>query len=196
MAQQDTIGEFVATLPRAQFIATEYTKVGKVQGRGPDKRRRGNSRVAWSLICGFSYLALCERSLDVARTIDTSELECKTVDAQTAALAHSEVCASLVKSIAGENTSTTDDAFEPLIVAGEIVQGSRVHVESGLVYLQALRIHERTIDDAEPLLLTKSAPKTIAKARLRKRLPIGRYVSMRLTPEQAPRFSFTERVSA
>jgi len=194
LKQNRAVAEFVATIPRARFVSCEYTKVGKVQGRGEDKRRRGNARVLLSVICGFSYRRLCERSLDALWAVDPSDVLCDVVDSQSAKLGWEELRESLERSIAGENESTTDEAFAPLIVDGEVIPGARVHVESGTVYLQALRVHEKTVINAEPLRPANSSPKTIAKRRLRKRLPIGRYISIRLSPGQEPRFSFTSEV--
>lgn len=184
------IGQWVATLPRARFMSVDYTKVGKVQGKGDDKRRRGNERVRLTVLCGFSYENLCIRSAG-ALAIATPEPSDEYTAADAMA-AHAELLESLRRSAVGANSSTTDGTYDPLVVNGEAVQGASVHEETGDVYLHCLVIHRQVLIEAEPLLPVKSKGKTIAKRRLRERLPVGRYAMLRITPEQQPLFSYTE----
>jgi hypothetical protein len=102
--------------------------------------------------------------------------------------------ADLQSTVDGTNESTTDHVFEPLVRDGQTVRGARVYVgnpdplqnasEPGTIYLQGLVIGERVLEVAAngPAPETKSAPETVAKASLRRRLPVSRYVSYRLTP--------------
>lgn len=100
---------------------------------------------------------------------------------------------SLRSSEAGTNTSTTDDVYEPLVVNGETVRGARVYVgnpngedaaDPGTIYLSGLMIGRKVLDPAPngPKPASKSAPVSVAKSALRKTLPIGRYVSFKLSP--------------
>jgi hypothetical protein len=105
--------------------------------------------------------------------------------------ARAELTDSFDKTLAGTNESTTDHVYEPLLVNGEVVRGSRVYVGNpngqdaatpGTVYLQGLKIGERVLDAAPngPVPASQSNPKTVAKGVLRSRLPVARYVSYKL----------------
>lgn len=120
-----------------------------------------------------------------------------------------ELTESYGKTLAGTNESTTDAVFEPLTVDGEIVRGARVYKcvagtaddageprvckcrdctgdakapLKGTVYLQGLRVHTTVITPAKngPAPEPNSAPKTIAKNEITRRLPVSKYVSYRL----------------
>jgi len=109
--------------------------------------------------------------------------------------ARAELIDSLRKSEAGLNESTTDDVYEPLTVNGETVRGARVYKGNpnanaedaapvGTIYLQGLMIGRKVLDPAPngPKPASKSAPVSVAKAALRSTLPVGKYVSFKLTP--------------
>jgi hypothetical protein len=102
-----------------------------------------------------------------------------------------ELTDSFDKTLAGTNESTTEHVYEPLVVNGETVRGSRVYTGNpngqdaatpGTVYLQGLKIGERVLDAAPngPVPASQSAAKTVAKNVLRSRLPVARYVSYKL----------------
>jgi len=101
--------------------------------------------------------------------------------------------ADLQSTVDGTNESTTDHVFEPLVMDGQTVRGARVYVgnpngenasEPGTIYLQGLVIGEKVLEVAAngPAPESKSAPESVAKSVLRRRLPVSRYVSYRLTP--------------
>lgn len=101
---------------------------------------------------------------------------------------------SLDRSIAGNNTSTTDDVFEPLVVDGVKVRGVRVYsgptnkdqkpaAPVGTIYLQGLKLSQ-TVVEAAPngYWETQSGPVTVARRFVEKQLPSGRYVQYKLDP--------------
>lgn len=107
-----------------------------------------------------------------------------------------------------ESESTTKHVYEPLVVDGQTVRGARVYrcvadkvvageikechcrecsgdskaPLDGTVYLQGLQIGSKVIDPAPngPVPASKSGPVVVAKNALRRKLPVGRYVSYRL----------------
>ena len=113
------------------------------------------------------------------------------------AVALQELRDSFDKTLNGTNTSTTDHVFDTLEVDGEKVSGGRVYVGggdatdpktpvAGTIYLQGLKIASKVIEEAEngKAPASKSGGKTVAKNLIRRRLPVGRYVSYRLQPGQ------------
>ena len=187
-----------AAMPACTFSSIEYTKVGKEQGRGAAKQVVGNDLVKQVFLLGFKYQNLCQRSLTLLDTLDPEALLAEwnntvgglPIDRATLDLAISEVRESLTLSRDGENESSTDDVFEPYIVNGEAVRGGRVYVGGtaspvGTLYLQGLLISSTVLErgnEAKPRAYREA--RTAAKDALRRILPIGKYVSYRLTPEQ------------
>jgi hypothetical protein len=121
--------------------------------------------------------------------------------------ARAELAESLSLSRDGENEATTDHVYDPLVVDGETVRGARVykcikdntegHVCKcrnctgderaplpGTIYLNGLKIAEKVLTPAVngPVPAAQSAPKSVAKNMLRKRLPIARFVAYVLEP--------------
>ena len=125
----------------AVFTSVEYTKKGKPRGRGENKKIFGDDRSKLVMITGFSYLALCERSVKVLDNLSNSEIlteaherdlrDSKTgelVGPEDVLLAREELRESLVLSSCGENKATHDHVFEQLIVDDKPVRGSKVYL--------------------------------------------------------------------
>jgi hypothetical protein len=187
-----------AAMPACTFSSIIYRKVGKEQGRGAAKQVVGNDLVKQVFLLGFRYDNLCQRSLDVLATIDLTALLAEwggtvgghPIDLAGLEQARLEVEESLRLSRDGENDSTTDDVFEPFIVDGETVRGGRVYVGGtaspvGTLYIQGLLISSTTLEAGNPAKpRAYREARTAAKDALRRLLPVGKYVSYRLTPEQ------------
>lgn len=190
------------------FTGLITTKVGKEVGAGAAKKRYGDDQVHVVLYTGFSYESLCTRSLDALNKLDIldtlKEITTKgltgfvkgvpvAITVEDVVTAVSELKESLSLSAKGENESTTDEVYEPLVVNGETVRGSRVYVGPkdptktpaapvGTIYLQGLKIGEKVLSPAPngPIPASKSGPVVVVKDLLRSRLPISRYVSYKL----------------
>lgn len=113
--------------------------------------------------------------------------------------ARTELVESLTKSVNGTNESTTDHVYEGLVVDGKSVRGCRVYkgqtpeaeargdkapAKPGTIYVQGLQISSKVITPAPngPKPASQSSAKVVAKALLRRCLPISRYVSYKLEP--------------
>lgn len=203
------------------FTGLVTTKKGKEVGKGADKKVYGNDQVHVLILTGFKYDGLVRRSLEQLPNISADDViaalaeKGHTVTEADVEEARNELSESYNKSLSGTNVSTTDHVFEPLVVDGETVRGSRVYkcvkdtvnVETnelyeckcrncnpgdlkaplpGTVYLQGLQIKSTVLVPGpngkapEP----KSAPKTLAKNELTKKLPISKYVQYTLEPGQ------------
>lgn len=191
---------------------------GFERGRGAGKLRYADALVHDVIVTGFSYRKLKARDLLKLEAITDSDLQALVSGAheaydnprlKTAALvgltiddyrlALAELIDSCKKSIAGTNTATHDDVFEPLVVSGLKVPGARVYVgpsststkkpasKPGTVYLSGLRVGRKVLE--EPANgwgpKGKSGVKATAKRLVAKLavLPSSRYVSYRLDPE-------------
>jgi hypothetical protein len=180
---------------------SNYKRVGEeVKGV-----RYGDDTINALVVAGFSYTSLLERSLDILVHGDTDQIleQIATIDKATFAEAKAEVKASFEKSLRGENTSTTDHVRDPVIVDGEIIQGSWVykcvagtdHVchcrtctgdetqpAPGTIEFKGLEVWSRIIvpgqNGRRPPV--KSAPLTIAKNAIKKELPISKLRQYRL----------------
>jgi len=200
-----------AAKPGATFTGLIITKEGEFRGRGADKKLYGNDTVHVTVITGFSYPSLVQRSLEQLDgmsnqdVIDSATKKGVILTADDVATAREELRASFKATLAGENESTTDAVYEPLVQDGETVKSARVYKctgeptckcrnctgdekqpVKGTIYLQGIKVHETVLKAAPngPVPAAKSAPKTVAKNILRSRLPISKYVSFRLEPGQ------------
>jgi hypothetical protein len=194
-----TAAALAEAMPSCTFSSVVYRKVGKTQGRGAEKKVVGNDLVKQVFLLGFRYDNLCQRSMDLLATIDPDALLAEwggtvgghSIDRATLDAALAEVRESLTLSRDGENTSTTDDVFESFMVDGEPVRGARVYVGGaaspvGTLYIQGLLISSTVLEKGGiPKPHVYREARTAAKDAIRRLLPVGRYVSYRLTPEQA-----------
>lgn len=217
-ANSAKLADILADARVGTFTGLVTTKVGIERGSKGNKVRYGDDTVHVCFFTGFKYLGLVQRSLDALATISDADVladaQAKGVKAWSGrgknaveveltladiAAARTEMIESFRKTLAGENESTTDDVFEPLLVGEEIVRGCRVYkgqtdqakaagveppAKPGTIYVQGLQVSSRVIIPAPngPKPKSKSAAKTVAKSLLKKQLPIARYVSYRLEP--------------
>jgi hypothetical protein len=84
---------------------------------------------------------------------------------------------SLTKGIGNNSAYTNKDTYT--YVDG--FPGVRMHNETGALYVSGLLNHKIVIQEGTPRKPVKSAPKTIAKRRIEKLLPSGRYRMFTLT---------------
>lgn len=189
-----------------QVTSLVYRKKGVQRGSAGKKQTYGDEKVAVTIITGFNYKHVVEKSLeklpqiraqeiiDAARSAGIKDKDGNEIgfpDIQEALL---ELWDSFKKTLVDQNTSTTDQVFEPLEVEGQKVPGCRVYTGpgdpndpkapvQGTIYLSGLKIKETVLEEApNPLPETKSKGKSIAKRLVRASLPVGRYVSYILDP--------------
>lgn len=213
----------------ASFTSVCLRKQGKEMGPKGNKTRYGDDMVHVVVVSGFSYESLVKRSLDmlpglrarasqiVADLAGEDAYQGRGKKAVKVPVTEADVLAALddleasfTKSLdpAEPSESTTKHVYEPLVVDGEAVRGSRVYrcvadkvaagdvkechcrecsgdskaPLDGTVYLQGLQIGSKVLEAAPngPVPASKSGPKVVAKAALRRKLPVSRYVSYRL----------------
>jgi hypothetical protein len=199
----------LAAAKKGTFTSLIVRKEGEERGAQGSKVTYGDDLVQVVIITGFRYENLVARSRDMLANMSDAEVEALVARGYTGwqgrgakavqvpvtradfDAARAELTDSFDKTLAGTNESTTDHVYEPLLVNGEVVRGSRVYVGNpngqdaatpGTVYLQGLKIGERVLDAAPngPVPASQSNPKTVAKGVLRSRLPVARYVSYKL----------------
>lgn len=200
----------LASARKGTFTSLIIRKEGEERGAAGNKVTYGDDLVQVVLVTGFKYERLVARSRDMLANLSDADIDAlvarnytgwngrgaKAVEvAVTRAdfdAARTELLTSFESTLAGTNTSTTEHVYEPLVVNGEVVRGSRVYIGNpdptqnaatpGTVYLQGLKIGERVLDAAPngPVPASQSNPKTVAKNVLRSRLPVARYVSYKL----------------
>jgi len=199
----------LASARKGTFTSLIIRKEGEERGAAGNKTVYGDDLVQVVIITGFRYENLVARSRDMLAAMTDAEVDAlvargytgwqgrgaKAVEVPVTRAdfdaARAELTDSFDKTLAGTNESTTDHVYEPLVVNGETVRGSRVYTGNpngqdaatpGTVYLQGLKIGERVLDAAPngPVPASQSAAKTVAKNVLRSRLPVARYVSYKL----------------
>ena len=186
-----------------------YRKKGVERGSGAKRAVYGDHKVAVTIITGFEYKSVVEKSKQQLLQIKDHDIleECRKAGLidRTGEPIHrpavwealTDIHASLLKTIQGTNTSNTQKVFQPLKIDGQKVRGCKIYVgdgdhdnprapKPGTVYLQGLKVGEVIIEEApngnppEP----RSAAKSIAKRVIREQLRIGKYVSYELSPER------------
>lgn len=200
----------LASARKGTFTSLIIRKEGEERGTAPNKLTYGDDLVHVVIISGFKYENLVAKSRDRLAGMTDADIDALVNKGYTGwngrgknavevavtradfDAARTELLLSFDKTLAGVNESTTDHVYEPLVVNGETVRGSRVYVGNpdptqnaatpGTVYLQGLKIGERVLDAAPngPVPASQSAAKTVAKNVLRSRLPVSRYVSYKL----------------
>lgn len=200
------LAEHINNGKQATFTGLVYTKVGKMRGRGANRKRYGDALVSEVIITGFNYLGkngLVARSIRAAGKKDSFERQhflggvLEEVNADLAERddytmdnIHSwieEQVQSWRNTLDGKQPE--ENHYEPLILNGVPVKGGKVYVgdgdgEKGAIYLAGLLISSKTLKEPPNGYPPKpnSASKTIVKAATRKLTPVGRYVTRRLTP--------------
>ncbi len=186
---------------KGRFFSLVRTNAGQLRGRAPNKIRVNDTTVQYVGITGFNYAALCERSraqlaVLVSDPDFVDSLVTPTVDRNTVLEAIAAVDESLAKSAAGVNESTSADAYEPLVVDGTSIPGSKVYTgttdakgndtserksngrrstEVGDIVLNVLVVGSKVLEEAEHTHFPNSRPLTVAKKAIRRLLPIGRF---------------------
>jgi hypothetical protein len=199
----------LAAARKGTFTSLIIRKEGEERGPAGAKTVYGDDLVQVVVVTGFRYENLVARSRDQLASMTDAEVDALVARGYTGwsgrgknavevpvtradfDAARMELTDSFDRTLAGTNESTTDHVYEPLVVNGEVVRGSRVYTGNpngtdaatpGTVYLQGLKIGERVLDAAPngPVPASQSAAKTVAKNVLRSRLPVARYVSYKL----------------
>jgi len=199
----------LASAKKGTFTSLIIRKEGEERGTAPNKLTYGDDLVQAVIVTGFRYENLVAKSRDRLAGMTDADIDALVNKGYTGwqgrgakatevpvtradfDAARMELTDSFDKTLAGVNESTTDHVYEPLVVNGETVRGSRVYVGNpngqdaatpGTIYLQGLKIGERVLDAAPngPVPASQSAAKTVAKNVLRSRLPVARYVSYKL----------------
>jgi len=173
----------------------------------------GDDLVHTVMYTGFKYENLVKRSLAALPVPGTRDFEdycdrvvgyCKRmgnidkngdpIDYSDVAKAINDLRDSFQRTLDGTNSATTDHVYEPLMVMGQTVRGSRVYVGPsngaepaampGTIYIQGLKVQQKVLEPAAngPVPRSKSAPLSVVKDFIRRTLPIGRYVSYSLEP--------------
>lgn len=202
-ASSRQLAELLRDAKQGTFTGLITRKKGVVRGG----KTYGDALVHAVIFTGFKYDGLVQRSLDLLDTVTDQEV----VDASNGkvaladvAAARTELRASFERTLEGTNESTTDHVYETLTVSGETVRGGRVYKcvagtdrkchcracsldkrapKDGVIYIQGLKIAQTELEaPANGYWKTNSSAKTIAKDILRRRLPVGRYVSYALEP--------------
>jgi hypothetical protein len=213
METQTTSTKTAAVMADAEWNAiTELVirKKGALRGRGADRKRYGDDLVHVTIRTGFSYRDVLEESQLQLRDITAESLVIQAADkglvtkdgvpvtTQDAELAIQEMRDSLVRSLEGNNQTTTEGVFDNLVVDNETVRGVRVYkgpkdgqkkatdTPAGTIFLQGLMVLESILEPAENGPIPKPASKgpALAKRLLRKQLDVGRYVSYTLRPDE------------
>ena len=177
--------------------------------RGGKQLRYSDHLVHDLIITGFSYENLVKRSLEALNGMSIKALAqefanetCwdgrgknaveRTVTVADVTAAMDDLRDSFTKTLNGTNESTNAHVFEPLVVDGETVRGGKVYnggtsndpkaPQDGDVHISGLRIARKVIEEAAngSLPKSKSAGKSVAKSLIKRKLPVGRYVSYRL----------------
>ena len=209
----------LAAANKGTFTSLVITKQGTLVGGV----LYGDDTVCTVIVSGFRYERLVQRSLDKLNGLTADDLAvtinnlsgmdgrgkaalARPVTVADAEAARDELAASFAATLAGTNESTTDHVYDPLVVDGERVRGSKVYKcvagdpehdcrcrnctgdarapVPGQINLSGLAIGTVVLTPAVngPAPAPKSGAKTVAKDALRRLLPISRYVSYRLDP--------------
>jgi len=211
-ATDPILAQALASIDRMLPVCLTIKKKGTA--RGPVARRRifGDDKVQVLLLAGFSYKDLVARSekklqkmgesgtmyhdlIEEARQQGNFDVTLK-----DACEAVQEVRDWLIRAQGeGDPNSPPPEglAFEPLVRDGHVVPGCKVYVGAphpeddrapvpGTVYLHGLKLTEKVLEPApNGDWIAQSKGKTVAKNLLRKKLPVGRYVSYVLLPHEA-----------
>ncbi len=204
-ANSAPLSEALAHTKRGTFAGLIITKKGLSKGG----KTYGNDRVHVTVISGFSYMTLVQKSLSKLDTITVEKVQAKSPDLSDFSIASAiqELRESFEATLNGTSESTTDHVYEPLVLDGVEIRGSRVYrcaagkvakchcrgctgnpkaPIDGTIYLQGLLINSTIMETAPngPPPTPNSSEKTLAKNAIRRMLPIGHYVSYCLEPGQ------------
>lgn len=125
------------------------------------------------ILIGFSYHNSVERSLE---ELKQKTFEVGSIEAQ----AQAELIASFEKTLAAHELGqqnpdyTKGDAYETVELDGQLVNGIRYNKNDGSFKLFGLSVAKTVIKNGV-FKFVKSAPLTIAKNKMRKELPVGKF---------------------
>lgn len=229
-AKSNIIATLLSDARKGTFTGLITTKQGVTRGRGSAKQVYGNDTIHTVIYTGFRYANLVKRSL--AALPDDAELATLLADAQAKGTlawqgrgkkavqvpltlddfkaARDDLKASFERTLdpSATTTSTSAHVYEPLVVDGVTVRGSKVYrcqannpehecqcrdctgdpkaPLDGTIYLDGLHIWQTVLVPAPngPKPASKSSGKVVAKGLIRRTLPVSAYVSYRLEPGQ------------
>lgn len=141
---------------KPRFVSFSTRLAGEVQGAGAAKMRRGDHVMSYTLLTGFSYAAMVQRSLDTLTAASTTPTfvadtvaalaAAGAVDEQSgAAITASDVIdavsgtvrgrtgllTSFAATLAGTSVSTSEHVYDALTLDGEAVPGCKVYNQVG-----------------------------------------------------------------
>ena len=203
----------IGDLDQGTLVLLTVYKKGTQRGKKGAKKVYDDDLVNVLVWSGFSYEALVGRTLKKLRKIQESpvfikELTQDVIDKHgcnditfadvTKAIQETEnwLLGVLADPKDGAPKDEGEDVFEPLVVDGVRIAGSKVYrgegdtenpraPKPGTVYIDGVKLGERVITPApNGHWKTNSKPKTLAKNLLRRRLPIGLYVRYACEPDR------------
>jgi hypothetical protein len=202
----------ISGVGQGTLVSYRGQKKGVTRGKKHAKVVYGDDEVHVLIWTGFSYESFIERSLkklleleDQGNLITTLLTEVQSTG--VGAVVH-DICAAIQEtkesfkraldpeSVPPSNRLDSQDVFEPLVVDGVKVPGSKVYTgkgddtnprapKPGTVYIDGVKLGEKILLPAtNGHWQTKSKAKTVAKNILRRKLPAGLYVRYALEPER------------
>lgn len=209
-AHQAELVALLAEIDDETLVSVVVRKKGVERGAGADKTVYGDDLTHVLLWTGWDYRKLCLISQAYLRKLDKQGQTLTNLIRQArrdghadvtlaeAAVAVQEIRESLWRSLSegsGPPSGTGASNYVPVTVAGRRVPGCKMYngpdrrdkdpraPEPNTIYVCGLKLGESVLEAAPNGDWTpKSAPKTIAKDYMRRRLPIGRYVEYALPP--------------
>ena len=141
---------------KPRFVSFSTRLAGEVQGSGAAKMRRGDHVMSYTLLTGFSYPAMVQRSLDtltgasasptfVADTVAALQAAGAVDEGSGAAITASDVIdavsgtvrgrtgllTSFAATLAGTSVSTSEHVYDALTLDGETIPGCKVYNQVG-----------------------------------------------------------------
>ena len=142
MTTSNSNSDLLAALLLSSGVGTTFTglittKKGKQVG-GKNGKVYGNDQIHTTVVSGFSYERLVQRSLKALPGIEAEDVRAKlakkghTVTDADVEEARAELIASFEATLAGESESSTSHVYEPLVVTND--DGTVVPVKGSRVY--------------------------------------------------------------
>jgi len=210
----------IGSLDQGTLCYLELQKKGVTRGKGADKLVYGDDTVAVLVWTGFSYEALTKRSIKKMEVMPDLH---KTVLAAAIAInphiTLDDVCAGVqelrssmhrvVSEPSGrvEAPDEKDSVWEPLVVDGVKIRGSKVYAgaprpddprapKPGTIYVDGVKLGQVVLKPAPNGAWKKSSkPKTVAKEILEDMLPRGLYVRYALEPARVQKIKVGREAS-
>lgn len=200
----------VGSLDSGTLAFITVHKKGETRGKGTSKQVYGDDIVHVLVWTGFSYEALVQRAIKKLEAVEGLHplllAEAQKIDPfvtlDDVCLAVQELRTSLYKVVSepsGRVPATpeeTDSVWEPLIVDGTKIRGSKVYVgkgdptkpggpKPGTIYVDGVKLGQVTVTPAPNGHWKKdSKSKTVVKEVLKDMLPVGLYVRYSLEPDR------------